>query len=107
MDPQIEKDIAASLREILKWTRIQAIPAARSTLQNTLSETIHRKIYQALDGRATQMQLAKEFSTSQSTISRLITAWQRAGIAEEASPGRYLKTFDLKGLGIEENVIED
>jgi hypothetical protein len=107
MDPQIEKDIAASLKEILKWTRIQAMPAVKSALQSTLSETIHRKIYQALDGTATQMQLAKAFNTSQSTISRLITAWQRAGIAEELSPGKYLKTFDLKGLGIEENVVED
>lgn len=107
MDPQIEKEIAVSLREILKWIRIQAMPAAKSTLQGTLSETLHRKIYQALDGRATQMQLAKQFNTSQSTISRLITTWLRAGIAEESSPGRYLKTFDLRGLGIEENVVED
>jgi DNA-binding transcriptional regulator LsrR (DeoR family) len=107
MDPQIEIEIAASLKEILKWIRVQAMPSAKSTLESTLSDTTHRKIYQALDGSVTQMQLAKTFKLSQPTISRLITAWQRVGIVEEASPGRYLKTFDLKGLGIEEGVIED
>jgi hypothetical protein len=107
MDPQIEKEIAATLREILKWIRVQAMPTAKSTLEVTLADTTHRKIYQALDGRVTQMQLATSFNMSQSTISRLISAWQRVGIAEEVSTGRFLKTFDLKGLGIEEIVHKD
>jgi hypothetical protein len=107
MDPQVEKEIAASLKEILKWIRVQAMPAAKSTLESTLSDSTHRKIYQALDGNATQLQLAKMFKVSQPTISRLITAWQRVGITEEVSPGKYLKTFDLKGLGIEVDLVEE
>jgi DNA-binding transcriptional MocR family regulator len=102
MDPQIEKDIATSLKEILKWTRIQAMPAARALLSSTLSDASERRIYQALDGRPTQMQLAKDFKTSQSTISRLLASWVKAGIAEEASGGRYLRLFDLKMFDIED-----
>ena len=107
MDPQLEKQIATSLKEILKWIRVQAMPAAKSTLESTLSASIHRKIYQALDGTATQTELAKRFKTSQPTISRLTSAWQRVGIAEEATPGKYLRTFDLASLGIKESVSED
>jgi DNA-binding transcriptional regulator LsrR (DeoR family) len=94
------------LKEILKWIRIQATPVAKSTLESTLSETLHRKIYQALDGSSTQMQLAKTFSVSQSKISRLLASWLRAGIVEEAAPGKHVKIFDLKELGIEESEVE-
>lgn len=106
MGSQTETEIAATLKEILKWIRLQATPAAKTMLESTLSDTSQRKIYQALDGNLTQKQLALAFKTSQPTISRLLTAWQRLGIVEETPSGGYLRSFDLKGLGIESNVDE-
>lgn len=101
MNGQTE-DILATLKEILKWIRIEAQPVAKSRIEAIL-EPGHRKLYQALDGKQTQGQLAASMKTSQPTVSRLISAWVRAGIVEEASPGRYVRSFDLETLGIDLN----
>ena len=101
MDPRVEKELVASIKEILKWIRIQAQPAAKSALEAALPESAHRRLYQSLDGQQTQKQMADALRTSQPTISRLINSWLRAGIVEEISPGRYTRTFDLNSLGID------
>ncbi len=100
MDPQIEKELLVSVKEILKWIKILAQPAARSTIEAALPESAHRRLYQSLDGKQTQKELAALSKTSQPTISRLIGSWLRAGIVEEITPGRYTRTFDLNTLGI-------
>jgi Fic family protein len=96
-------ELLATLKEILKWIRIEAQPVARSTIEAALPESSHRRLYQALDGKQTQGQLAALLKTSQPTISRLINSWLRAGIVEEVSSGRYIKSFDLGNLGIDVN----
>jgi hypothetical protein len=95
------EETLTTLKEILKWTRIQAIPGVRTTLESTLAKPEYRKLYQALDGKKTQAQLVQACGISQPRISQLITGWQRMGIVEEASPGKYTKSFDLENLGIE------
>jgi|SRR5579862_7312742 hypothetical protein len=101
MDGQAEKEILATLKEILKWIRIQAQPIAKARIEGALREAGHRRLYQSLDGERTQGQLAKGLGTSQPTVSRLISLWARLGIVEETSPGRYSRTFDLNALGID------
>lgn len=102
MNGQTE-ELLTTLKEILKWIRIQAQPVAKSRIEATLSEPAHRRLYQALDGTQTQGQLAASLKTSQPTVSRLVGSWVRAGIVEEVSPGRYIKGFDLAALGIDLN----
>jgi len=104
MDAVIEKEIAGALKEILRLIRIQTMPSVGSLLRSTLSDASQQRIYQALDGTMTQKQLATTFKTSQPTVSRLLSAWQRAGIVEEAAAGKYLKSFDLKSFGISDSV---
>jgi CRP-like cAMP-binding protein len=104
MDSQLEKEIAANVRELLNWVKIQAMPAAKTALESALPEPHQRKLYQALDGTLSQVQLAKMFETSQPTVSRLLSAWHRAGIVEEVSSGRFAKLFDLRALGVPENI---
>jgi hypothetical protein len=101
MDGQSERELLTPVKEILKWVRIQAQPIAKSTIEAALPEPAHRRLYQALDGKQTQSQLAASLGTSQPTVSRLINSWVRAGIAEECSPGRYIRSFDLSTLGID------
>jgi hypothetical protein len=101
MDSQVEKELLESVKEILKWVRIQAQDTARSKVEAVLPEASHRRLYQALDGSQTQRQLADSLKTSQPTVSRLISSWLRAGIVEEVSPGRHKRSFDLKSLGID------
>jgi hypothetical protein len=97
------EDMLATLKEMLKWIRIQAQPLAKSKLEASLPDPAHRMLYQSLDGKQTQGQLATSLKTSQPTVSRLIGSWVRAGIVEEVSPGRYVKSFDLGALGIDLN----
>ena len=101
MDSQVEKELLASVKEMLKWIKIQAQPVAKSRIESALPEPAQRRLYQSLDGRQTQKQLAESSKTSQPTVSRLINSWLRAGIVEETSPGRYVKSFDLHTLGID------
>jgi CRP-like cAMP-binding protein len=101
MEKTVEQEIASSLKDILKLIRIQAMPSVRSLLTSALAEASHRRIYQALDGGLTQKQLAAMFKTSQSTVSRLVSSWQRVGIVEEVSVGKYLKSFNLESFGID------
>jgi predicted HTH transcriptional regulator len=100
MDGQTENELLTAVKEILNWVRIQAQPIAKLRIESTLPESAHRRLYQALDGKQTQGQLAKSLRTSQPTVSRLISSWVRAGIAEERSPGKYVRSFDLNDLGI-------
>jgi hypothetical protein len=39
---------------------------------------------------------------SQPTVSKMVSAWLRAGIVEEKSPGKYIRSFDLEELGIDQ-----
>jgi DNA-binding transcriptional ArsR family regulator len=101
MDGQAEKELLESVKEMLKWIRIQAQPIAKSRIEAALPESAHRRLYQLLDGKQTQSQLAAALKTSQPTVSRLVSSWVRAGIVEESSPGRYTRSFDLNALGID------
>ena len=94
--------VLATLRELLKWTKVQALPSVKATLENALPKMEHRKLYQALDGTRTQQQLARTLGISQPTVSRMVAAWSRAGLVEEKSPGRYIRAFDLQEMGVDE-----
>jgi hypothetical protein len=98
----MDDQVLAVLREILKWTKVQALPSVKTTLQSALPKAENRKVYQQLDGTQTQQQIAKALGISQPTISRMVSAWLRAGIVEEKSPGKYIHSFDLEELGIDQ-----
>ncbi len=106
MDGQADKELLVLVKEILKWIRVQGQPVAKSRIEAALPESAHRRLYQALDGKQTQGQLAASLRISQPTVSRLIGSWVRLGIVEESSPGRYAKCFDLNTLGINLNAGE-
>src|SRR5689334_8143540 len=95
-------EVLATLKELLKWTKVQAVPSVKAALQSALPKTEHRRVYQALDGTRTQQQIAKSLGISQPTVSRMISAWLRAGFLEEKAAGKYVHAFDLQELGIEE-----
>jgi len=100
MSEDLEKEILSTLKEILKWTRIQGSPAVKVSLEGALSTPEYRKLYQALDGKQTQLGLAKRSGLSQPRVSKLITAWQKSGLVEEVSPRKYVRLFDLEEMGI-------
>jgi len=99
-------EILMTLKEILKWVRLEAAPNVKAALENMLTKAEHRRLYQALDGKKTQKQLAEAFGITQPRVSQLVTAWQRAGIVDEVAPGKYARAFNLEDLGIEIEVSE-
>jgi hypothetical protein len=101
VDNQIERELLASVREMVKWIRVQSRPAARAAVEAALTESAHRRLYQSLDGTRSQKQLAELVGASQPTVSRLINSWVRAGLVDEVSSGRFVKAFDLNTLGID------
>lgn len=100
MSEDLEREILSTLKEILKWARIQATPAVKVCLEDVLSKPEYLKLYQALDGERTQLQLSAHSGLSQPRVSRLIAGWQKAGLVEESSPRRYVRLFDLGELGM-------
>jgi DNA-binding transcriptional regulator LsrR (DeoR family) len=96
----MDDQVLATLKELLKWTKIQAIPSVKAMLQSAMPKAEQRRVYQQLDGKQSQQQIAKALRMSQPTISRMVSAWQRAGIVEEKSPGKYIRSFDLEDFGI-------
>lgn len=98
----MDNQTIAVLKELLKWTKVQAMPSVKAALQTALPKAEHRKVYQALDGTKTQQQIANALGISQPTVSRMIGAWVRSGLVDEQSPGKYVRGFDLHELGIDE-----
>jgi hypothetical protein len=101
MSDDVEKEILSTLKDILKWTRIRATPVVKISLERALSKPEYRKLYQALDGKQTQLGLARRSGLSQPRVSSLITSWQKSGLVEEVSPHKYNRLFDLEEMGIE------
>jgi DNA-binding transcriptional regulator LsrR (DeoR family) len=98
----MDDQVLSTLRELLKWTKIQAIPSVKASLQSAMPKAEQRKVYQQLDGIQTQQQIGKALGMSQPTVSKMVSAWLRAGIVEEKSPGKYIRSFDLEELGIDQ-----
>lgn len=92
-----EDDVTSVLREILAWTRIQALPAAREALATTLVKDEHKIIYQESKGDPAGL-VAKKTGVGESTVNRVWKRAFKAGLMREdpKNPGRYLRTFDLE-----------
>lgn len=96
-----QEEILATLKDILKWIRAQASPAVKENLEAILMKSEYRRLYQALDGKKMQKELARASGISQPRISQLVSAWQRAGIVDQTLDGKYTHTFSLEEVGIE------
>lgn len=85
------------LQELLAWTKVQALPAARAALQQTLQKPDHRRVYQASTGAASTA-ISKETGVSDFTVREVWKRCFRTGLMREDPkvPGRYLRSFDLE-----------
>jgi hypothetical protein len=91
------------LEEILKWTRLEGIQKAKSTLETLLTNDVEKLVYQNSDGR-TSREIANVAGTSHPTVIRYWRKWSTFGIVEELrSQGgtRYKRVFSLPDFGIE------
>lgn len=104
MSEESLREIAATLKELLKWTRFAGMRNVKDVLVGTLDSDQKRGIYHLSDGENTSVGIAKFAGTSDRTVRRHWELWAKLGIMESMKVRggeRYRKLFELQELGIE------
>lgn len=84
------RELIAQNRELVALNRVAAYPAAKAAMRDAFVDTggaprIDRvKVYQNLDGKQTQREIASQASVNQSTVSRWGREWQRLGLIDDS-----------------------
>ena len=89
------------LREIARWTRFAAVPAARERVERLLDTDPKKRVYEAIaDGTRSVMDVERATGANHSDIGAWVNTWEREGIVEVgAKPPKAI--FTLQELGIE------
>jgi hypothetical protein len=95
-----ESEQVLLLRQIAKWSREAALPAARARVASLLDTDAKKRVYQAIaEGNLTVRALENVAGVGRVTAQNLVTEWEAAGIVVAGSnPPRA--TFTLAELGI-------
>jgi len=91
------------LEEILKWTRLEGVQRAKTTLTELLKTHAEKLVYEYSDGR-TSRQIADIVGVSHATVTNYWKKWARYGIVKEVGARggtRYQRVFSLSDFGIE------
>ena len=97
-------EIAATLKELLKWTRFAGIKEVKGALQLALDSDVKKTIYHLSDGNKSSTEIAAAVKLSDWTVRNYWKSWSKLGIVEAMKMGRgerYMKAFDLDDFGIE------
>ena len=97
-------EIAATLRELLKWTRFVGLKEVKSALESALNSDVKKIIYHLSDGNKGRAEIAAIVRLSGPTVSNYWKSWSKLGIVEALKMRggeRYKKAFDLEDFGIE------
>lgn len=96
------------LEEILKWTRLEGVQRAKTTITELLTTDTEKLVYENSDGR-TSREIAEIVGVSHATVANYWRKWARYGIVEEVSARggtRYRRSFSLTDFGIKVPRIE-
>lgn len=90
------------LEEVVRWLRIGAAPTVRGWLEQVLTTTDERLVYQASSG-GSQEEVAKAAGVSHGTVSNYWTRWRSASpsiLREGVRKGRYVRLYDLSEINL-------
>ena len=96
-------DILSVQRELLTWTRFEAIQKLKDVLGSLLKTEKEKKIYELSAGEYTSTQIAKAVGVTDQTIRNYWKKWARAGVvrpSEKTGKG-FTHLCPLEDLGIE------
>jgi len=104
MDEDKLSEIAATLKELLKWTRFAGMKEIKAVLMSALDSEIKTVIYHLSDGNKGSIEIANFVKISDQTVRNYWKIWAKLAIVEPIrvrGGERYKKVFDLEDFGIE------
>jgi Fic family protein len=97
-------EIAATLQELLKWTRFAGMNEVKKVLSSALDSEVKTVIYHNRDGSKSSPEIANIVKVSDWTIRNYWKSWSKLGIVEALQVGRgerYRKAFDIEDFGFD------
>ncbi len=96
-------EIAELLRELIAWTRFQALPGLKKILETELSEDRKRVVYELTDGSRAGRDVGDLAGVPSRTVHNWWERWFELGIVKQSRsrPGRMERLCSLKDVGIE------
>lgn len=104
MSEQTLKDIANTLRELLKWSKFAGMQQLRNVLSQTLKTDTEKIIYEFSDGTKGAREVAGAARVgSHATVLACWKKWSKVGIVEPSLSfqGRYQRICSLEEVGLE------
>ena len=104
MNEKSLEEIAAALRELVKWTRFAGLRQVKEVLLTALDNDQRRLIYHVSDGELGSVSIAKLAGTSDRSVRRYWESWAKLGLMEVVrvrGGDRYKRLFELDDVGIE------
>ncbi len=98
------REILATLKEQLKWTRFAGMKQVKEILLTTLDSDQKRRIYHHSNGETGSVEVANLAGTSDRTVRRYWNLWARLGIMEPMKVRggeRFKRIFELQEFGVE------
>jgi len=97
------KEIASTLRELLKWSRFAGMQQLRNVLSQNLRNEIEMLIYELSDGARGARDVAGAVGISHPTVLAYWKKWSKVGIVEPSPSfqGRYQRICSLEEVGLE------
>lgn len=97
-------EIAASLKELVKWSRVTGMKEVKNVLVLALDSDPKKIIYHLSDGEKGSAEIAIAAGVSDWTVRNYWKSWNKMGIVEPLQAGsgqRYKKSFEIEDFGIE------
>lgn len=98
-----ESESVKLLRELVAWTRFQALPSLRETLQREMDDEKKKLVYQYTDGKKGVKEVGTLADVPTTTVHRWWHRWHNIGIVRQAEDraGRMVRLCSLRDLGID------
>ena len=103
MNEDVLKEIASTLKQILKWSRFAGMQQLRTALAMNLATDEEMLVYELSDGTNGTREVASlAHLGSNATVARYWKKWSKIGIVEPSQKfqGRYQRICSLEEVGI-------
>lgn len=95
-----QNEVAAILRELLKWNVVTSYGHVKETLSTVLAKQSDRLVYHLSDGTRSGLNISEESGVNNALISGLQGKWTKMGLMKKGTRG-YERQFDLADFDLE------